>query len=517
MIILIYLIAFVSHTFLEIVRLGGTARDASSSSANNIPVEYVPSIAPFPAIQSNESTATTTRKHKNWSNGTKVVACKACRAAKKKCTHNGNNNNNRNNQNTTAEKKEEKKEEKCKPAPKDSSNGDEKKQAVATSLSFNTHDMKENESNNSRSSSGSEFSLTTTDQQKKKKKEKTQVPRQRLSKSGLTPAEIHNGKPWDCECGEHLPGDRARCGKCKKWKGGVRPPNQTTTIATKPKAEKKKKKVVTMPHPLPTVNDIYKNVSDKSADDFTMDGALILASLGSGSYYNDTNRPAVERCLGDIVSAVTSHVEATQAEMKKKTTKGTKKRGRPRKDSGGATATRKGGKSDGTVTVKRKRGRPKKVVAEQPQIQRVVSKESDDSNNGSITIKPDRPKNESAATSASANEQSHMMIDMADLKLSAPNLEDEKEKTKRRKTNPEEVVEATKIVACIVTLAEAAASGCSKCRDELATGEKTRREHSDHCPRKRRSSSSSSSSSGQSSKSTSSSTSTRSAIRSAVV
>jgi len=109
-----------------------------------------------------------------------------------------------------------------------------------------------------------------------------------------------------------------------------------------------------------------------------------------------------------------------------------------------------------------------------------------------------------------------MMIDMADLKLSAPSSEDEKEKTKRRKTNPEEVVEATKIVACIVTLAEAAASGCSKCRDELATGEKTRREHSDHCPRKRRSSSSSSSS-GQSSKSTSSSTSTRSAIRSAVV
>jgi len=376
--------------------------------------------------------------------------------------------------------------------------------------------MKENESNNSRSSSGSEFSLTTTDQpKKKKKKEKTQVPRQRLSKSGLTPAEIHNGKPWDCECGEHLPGDRARCGKCKKWKGGVRPPNQTTTTTTKPKAEKKKKKVVTMPQPLPTVNDIYKNVSDKSADDFTMDGALILASLGSGSYYNDTNRPAVERCLGDIVSAVTSHVEAQQAGMKKKTTKGTKKRGRPRKDSVGVTA-RKGGKSDGTVTVKRKRGRPKKVVAEQPQIQRVVSKESD-SNNGSITNKPERPKSENASTSASANEQSHMMIDMADLKLSAPSSEDEKEKTKRRKTNPEEVVEATKIVACIVTLAEAAASGCSKCRDELATGEKTRREHADHCPRKRRSSSSSSSSSGQSSKSTSSSTSTRSAVRSAVV
>lgn len=477
-------------------------------------MEYVPSIAPFPAIESNQSTATTTRKHKNWSNGTKVVACKACRAAKKKCTHNGNNNRN-NSDNNTAEKKEGKTEDMCKPAPKDSSSGDEKKQSVATSLSFNTDDMKENESNNSRSSSGSEFSLTTaTEQPKKKKKEKTQVPRQRLSKSGLTPAEIHNGKPWDCECGEHLPGDRARCGKCKKWKGGVRPPNQTTTTTTtKPKAEKKKKKkVVTVPQPLPTVNDIYKNVSDKAADDFTMDGALILASLGSGSYYNDTNRPAVERCLGDIVSAVTSHVEAQQAGMKKKTTKGTKKRGRPRKDSGGVTA-RKGEKSDGTVTVKRKRGRPKKVVTEQCQIQRVVSKESD---NNLITSKSERPKSENAATSASTTEQSHMMIDMADLKLSAPSSEDEKEKTKRRKTNPEEVVEATKIVACIVTLAEAAASGCSKCRDELATGEKTRREHSDHCPRKRRSSSSSSSS-GQSSKSTSSSTSTRSAIRSAVV
>jgi len=41
-----------------------------------------------------------------------------------------------------------------------------------------------------------------------------------------------------------------------------------------------------------------------------------------------------------------------------------------------------------------------------------------------------------------------------------------------------------------VTLAEAAALGCIKCKDELATGEKSRRVHSDHCPRKRKSMSS---------------------------
>jgi len=35
-----------------------------------------------------------------------------------------------------------------------------------------------------------------------------------------------------------------------------------------------------------------------------------------------------------------------------------------------------------------------------------------------------------------------------------------------------------------VTLDEAAASGCLKCQKELATGEKTRKTHADHCPRK---------------------------------
>jgi len=28
-----------------------------------------------------------------------------------------------------------------------------------------------------------------------------------------------DGEPWIC-CGEHLPGDRLRCFKCKRWKGG---------------------------------------------------------------------------------------------------------------------------------------------------------------------------------------------------------------------------------------------------------------------------------------------------------
>jgi hypothetical protein len=37
------------------------------------------------------------------------------------------------------------------------------------------------------------------------------------------------------------------------------------------------------------------------------------------------------------------------------------------------------------------------------------------------------------------------------------------------------------------TLAEAAAAGCRKCTKELNTGEKTRKQHDDHCPRKWRS------------------------------
>mmetsp|Transcript_15532 Transcript_15532/g.37236 ORF Transcript_15532/g.37236 Transcript_15532/m.37236 type:complete len:1403 (-) Transcript_15532:2548-6756(-) len=47
--------------------------------------------------------------------------------------------------------------------------------------------------------------------------------------------------------------------------------------------------------------------------------------------------------------------------------------------------------------------------------------------------------------------------------------------SKRQRTTPQDNP---------VTLAEAAAAGCKKCRKELATGEKTRKTHDDSCPRK---------------------------------
>ena len=101
-------------------------------------------------------------------------------------------------------------------------------------------------------------------------------------------------------------------------------------------------------------------------------------------------------------------------------------------------------------------------------------------------------------------------IDMTDLQQTGNagiSKEAEEGKKKRRKTKPKVVVEATTkaIVACVVSLAEAAKSGCKKCIAELETGEKTRREHSESCPRKQRRRSSSSSASSKSSRSTNSS------------
>ena len=47
----------------------------------------------------------------------------------------------------------------------------------------------------------------------------------------------------------------------------------------------------------------------------------------------------------------------------------------------------------------------------------------------------------------------------------------------------EEVASITEIAS----LAKAAAPGCKKCQKELDTGEKTRKVHDEHCPRKWRS------------------------------
>ena len=100
-------------------------------------------------------------------------------------------------------------------------------------------------------------------------------------------------------------------------------------------------------------------------------------------------------------------------------------------------------------------------------------------------------------------------IEMSDLQHQTGNAgskDAEEGKKKRRKTKPKVVAATTKaIVACVVSLAEAAKSGCKKCIAELESGQKTRREHSESCPRKQRRRSSSSSASSKSSRSSTSS------------
>lgn len=61
--------------------------------------------------------------------------------------------------------------------------------------------------------------------------------------------------------------------------------------------------------------------------------------------------------------------------------------------------------------------------------------------------------------------------------------EDEEDKAEKQ-TDVEKKKHAQRAIPAPPTLEEAAAAGCKKCRLEFETGEKTRKTHSDHCPRK---------------------------------
>ena len=493
----------------EIVRLGGKARDAlpasSSSSisnnANGDSLGYISSIAPYPAIERNHSTS-------GESAVSQIVGGKK-----------------------------------------------QKQQSAAAT-------KKENKSSNKPKGGGRKRNKNT---------------------KSVDPDTIHNGLSWTCECGEHLSGDRARCGKCRKWRGGVRPkPKESTTtkevakkepVATKGDdtndtstteivaATSRRKartaggrKIAVMP----SVIDVYRNLppasSDErkppsSAEDETAD---ILASFASGGINN--TRVEVEQCLADMVFALTSVA--------------------------GKAANNNANNN------KRKRGRPKKDENVQLEpIQRVVSTSDSDNNsnsNDSVALfdtKQGRSKGESTQSVAAALESRQRIakecltyfnkvqtdiaeptvyrdlvnaveelaagdvdevdfvcqvltlldgqnddlilglnrilpeqykIEMTDLQQqtgsAGSNKDAEEGKKKRRKTKPKVVEATTKaIVACVVSLAEAAKSGCKKCIAELESGQKTRREHSESCPRKQRRRSSSSASSKSSRSSTSSS------------
>ena len=491
----------------EIVRLGGKARDAlpasSSSSisnnANGDSLGYISSIAPYPAIERNHSTS-------GESAVSQIVGGKK-----------------------------------------------QKQQSAAAT-------KKENKSSNKPKGGGRKRNKNT---------------------NSVDPDTIHNGLSWTCECGEHLSGDRARCGKCRKWRGGVRPkPKESTTtkevakkepVATKGDdtndtatteivAATSRRKARTAGGRkiaiMPSVIDVYRNLPPatkderkppSSAEDETAD---ILASFASGGINN--TRVEVEQCLADMVFALTS-VAGKAANNNANNNK--RKRGRPKKDENvqlepiqrvvsTSDSDINSNSNDSVALFDTKQGRSKgestqSVAAALGSRQRIASEcltyfNKVQTDIAEPTVYKDLVNAVEELAAGDVDEVDFVCqvltlldgqnddlilglnrilpeqykIEMTDLQQqtgSAGSKDAEEGKKKRRKTKPKVVAATTKaIVACVVSLAEAAKSGCKKCIAELESGQKTRREHSESCPRKQRRRSSSSASS-KSSRSTSSS------------
>ena len=492
----------------EIVRLGGKARDAlpasSSSSisnnANGDSLGYISSIAPYPAIERNHSTS-------GESAVSQIVGGKK-----------------------------------------------QKQQSAAAT-------KKENKSSNKPKGGGRKRNKNT---------------------NSVDPDTIHNGLSWTCECGEHLSGDRARCGKCRKWRGGVRPkPKESTTtkevakkepVATKGDdtndtstteivAATSRRKARTAGGRkiaiMPSVIDVYRNLPPatkderkppSSAEDETAD---ILASFASGGINN--TRVEVEQCLADMVFALTS-VAGKAANNNANNNK--RKRGRPKKDENvqlepiqrvvsTSDSDNNSNSNDSVALFDTKQGRSKgestqSVAAALESRQRIASEcltyfNKVQTDIAEPTVYKDLVNAVEELAAGDVDEVDFVCqvltlldgqnddlilglnrilpeqykIEMTDLQQTGDtgiSKDVEEGKKKRRKTKPKVVEATTKaIVACVVSLAEAAKSGCKKCIAELESGQKTRREHSESCPRKQRRRSSSSASSKSSRSSTSSS------------
>ncbi|KAL3759117.1 hypothetical protein ACHAWU_008726 [Discostella pseudostelligera] len=157
------------------------------------------------------------------------------------------------------------------------------------------------------------------------------------------------GEAWTCECGKHMSAGRARCGACRRWKGGKR----LTRWTIKPKDSNTSNEVVgadvsssSLSCGTSTVFNAYKNMPP--AEQQSALEAPLLATMSSGT----TNNPRleIEEIMRTMVSAVDFVVANTQTSNKIK-------QGRPNKNPAVSTSD-----SDEGSVVKppRQRGRPKK-------------------------------------------------------------------------------------------------------------------------------------------------------------
>lgn len=234
---------------------------------------------------------------------------------------------------------------------------------------------------NSTASAKISESFTLTDAVKVQMIEK---PNKKKKKSkSVASSETNSGEPWTCDCGEHMAAGRARCGKCRRWKGGKRlvrwsvKPKDSTAMNTgavaspsslsqgNRKAGNGKKNT-----DVPRAIDIYRNLRTAELDSVTN-----VSSATKGNCGQDLE---IQVLVEQMVLAVVNAADLGGA----KKTKGSRKSSVEM-----AAASKKENKSpapnnkEETVSShKRKRGRPKKD-SKKNEIQRVVT--TSDSDNGS--------------------------------------------------------------------------------------------------------------------------------------
>jgi hypothetical protein len=211
---------------------------------------------------------------------------------------------------------------------------------------------------------------------------KVQIKMKKKKGKSIASSDTIFSEPWMCGCGEKMAAGRARCGKCRRWKGGkrlvrwsVKPKDSTTMNAgaiaspssSSPgnrKAGNGKKNT-----DVPKAIDVYRNLRAAELDSVTN------VAPATGNCEQDLE---IQTLVGQMVLAVVNVADLCEVNK----TKGS------RKSSGEmAAASKKENKSPAphngeeiVTSYKRKRGRPKKD-SKKNEILRVVTKS--DSDNGS--------------------------------------------------------------------------------------------------------------------------------------
>mmetsp|Transcript_24390 Transcript_24390/g.52586 ORF Transcript_24390/g.52586 Transcript_24390/m.52586 type:complete len:728 (+) Transcript_24390:1-2184(+) len=139
----------------------------------------------------------------------------------------------------------------------------------------------------------------------------------------------HTGEPWTCECGQNLAAGRARCGKCRRWKGGKKRQKMSADSATTAAASsvsKRKAKATGKTNATLKAIDVHRNLPPaqlKSND----------ATEGPCSEIGAIMGESTKKCAEDTASKMVNVKTNTNTDISSKATK-------PNKGDGGGSKDR---------------------------------------------------------------------------------------------------------------------------------------------------------------------------------